>query len=92
MHDAARMGSGKSTGDLHGIVGRSPRHEIAGPKQVAQRRALEQLADEIRRALVRADVVQREHVRDDSAIPRFALPTRTDGGGQDPPQRMTTAS
>jgi hypothetical protein len=44
-------------GDLHGIVDHSPRREIAGKQQVAQCRALEQLADEIRRALVRADVV-----------------------------------
>ena len=74
MDDALVMRGGKPAGELHrvreGLADEKPRAcrvrsrpLVAGRKPVAQRLALEQLRDDVRRAVVLADVVDIQNVR-----------------------------
>src|SRR5437870_4013006 len=66
MHDTACVGSRESPGDLPGIVNRLSlweRHARSVRSQaLAQRFSFKQLRDDIRRAVVCADIVNRQNV------------------------------
>ena len=62
MRDALRMRRGQSGRQLPADVDRLGRRQRAAGERLAQRRALEQLGDEIRLIVVGPDVVDREDV------------------------------
>ncbi len=62
VHDAARVRGGDAAGELQRPAERGRGRRPAGAQPVAQRLAFEQLADQERRALVAAEVVDGEDV------------------------------
>ncbi len=63
MDDAAVVRGRQAAGDLHRVLDGLPDGQRAGAKAVAERLAFEQLRDNERRAVLGADVMDREDVR-----------------------------
>ena len=90
VDDALLVRGAEAARDLQGVVDGLARRDRAGGELLAQRRSLEQLRDDVRRALVGADVVDRHDVRmvEASCRARFLLEpaqpvgVRGVGGGQ----------
>ncbi len=62
MDDAFFVGCGQSVRDLHGVVEGFADRDRSGAEAIPQRFALEQLRDNVRRAVTRADVEYCENV------------------------------
>ena len=63
MDDALVVRGREAVGDLHGVVDGLAHRQRARAEPIAQRLALEQLRDDVRRAVLLADVVDGEDVR-----------------------------
>ena len=63
VDDALVVGRGEALGDLRGVVDRLAHRQRRASDALAQRLALEQLGDHERRAVVSAEIVDREDVR-----------------------------
>ena len=63
MHDVLFVRGRKAVRDLNAIFRRLARRQRRVVEPVAQRLAQKQLGDDVRRSLVRTDVVDRENVR-----------------------------
>ncbi len=63
MDDPLLVGRGEALGDLHRVVDRLADRDRARAEAAPERLALEQLRDDVRRAFVAADVVDRGDVR-----------------------------
>ncbi len=63
MEDAPRVSGGKAAGDLHANLDRFASRERAAVEPLTQRGALEEFADDVRSAAVRANVEDSQNVR-----------------------------
>ena len=82
MHDSLLVRGSEPVRDLQSEVDRLARGKGAASEAGAQRLPFEKLRDDVRRVVVRADVVDSGDVRDGSGFPRRVLPARS--GGDDP--------
>ena len=63
VHDPLVVRRGERQRNLAAVVDGFLNREVLGVQLVAQRHAFEKLGDEVRRAVVHADVVDRQHAR-----------------------------
>ncbi len=91
VDDALLVRGAEAAGDLERVVDGLARRDRAAGELLAQGRSLEQLRDDVRRAVVRADVVDRHDVRMVEARRPRAPPARSGAGGRGPRSRRRAA-